>query len=104
MNRMRQLTASCGFVMRLTTTFLPLMLSPAMVALKVEPKGSSPSTQMLKKSLAAVTLAGHSTNLPKLYRYAALTSYSVGLDCWACKHTAPTSTHPTATTMNFHKG
>src|SRR2546426_2392081 len=82
MNRMRQSTASNGLVIRLATTCLPSMVSPDKASSRIRPNGSWPSTQIRKESLLSdATLAGHSTNRPKLYRYAALTSYSAGFDC-----------------------
>src|SRR6476661_3246823 len=81
MNRIRQLTASRVFEIRLITTFLPFMLSWAIVVSTAAPNGSCPSTQMGKElSPEDVTFSGHSTNLPSLYKYAALTSYSVGFE------------------------
>src|SRR5437762_9741315 len=96
---MRQLAASLGFAIRLMTTFLPFMFSPAIVVSKVVRKGSCPSTQMGKESSAEdVLLSGHSTNLPSLYRYAALTSYSVAVECWAYKVGTALSDHTMGTT------
>src|SRR5260370_37213841 len=55
---------------------------------------------MLKEPSAVLALAGHSTNLPKLYRYAAFTSYSVGFDCWAYRTGAAITAQATATATN----
>src|SRR5882724_10642023 len=98
MNRMRQVTASRVFEIRLITTFLPFMFSRAIVVSKLAPNGSCPNTQMGKESSPEdVKLSGHSTNLPSLYRYAALTSYSVGVECCAYKIGTALSAQPNAT-------
>src|SRR5438552_18249745 len=60
---------------RLAFTVLPLMDSSA------SPAGSSPRTQTVMVSLVSGRASfGHSTNLTKLYRNAALISYSCD-DC-----------------------
>ena len=96
---MRQLAASWDLAIRLMATFFPFMLSPATVVSKVVRKGSCPSTQIGKESSTEdVALSGHSTNLPSLYRYAAFTSYSDGVERWPYKTGTLLSAQAMATT------
>src|SRR6266568_4366607 len=66
MNKIWQPAPSWARGILFTRTFLPLMLSPAMVVWNVESKGSRPSTQMLNELSDDITWGGHSTNLAKL--------------------------------------
>src|ERR1700726_58577 len=65
--RIWQSPDSSALEIRLATTVLPPIVSPASVASRLGPKGSCPRTQTVKEPpWAAATFPGHSINRPKL--------------------------------------